>query len=72
MQCPAEVYRPSPRPNTGLPDLDYSFHDKTTMVTRCGRICLGKTKINFSQVFADKPLASRSAGRYLVGQLYGL
>jgi hypothetical protein len=35
MQCPAEVYQPSPRPYTGLPDIDYPFHDKTIVVTRC-------------------------------------
>jgi putative transposase len=27
---------------------------KTIVVTRCGRICLGKKKINFSQVFAGQ------------------
>ena len=54
MQCPAEVYQPSPRPYTGLPDIDYPFHDKTIVVTRCGRICLGNKKINFSQVFAGQ------------------
>ena len=54
MRCPAEVYRPSPRPYTGLPDLEYPLHDKTIVVTRCGRICLGKKKINFSQVFAGQ------------------
>ena len=52
MKYPAEVYQPSPRPYTGLPDIDYPFHDKTIVVTRCGRICLGNMKINFSQVFA--------------------
>jgi len=30
------------------------MHDKTIVVTRCGRICLGKKKINFSQVFAGQ------------------
>jgi putative transposase len=54
MKCPAEVYQPSPRPYTGLPDIDYPFHDKTIVVTRCGRICLGNKKINFSQVFAGQ------------------
>jgi putative transposase len=54
MKCPAEVYHPSPRPYTGLPDIDYPLHDKTIVVTRCGRICLGKKKINFSQVFAGQ------------------
>ena len=43
--------RPSPRPYRGLPDIDYPLHDKTIVVTRCGRICLGRKKINFSQVF---------------------
>jgi putative transposase len=52
--CPAEVYQPSPRPYRGLPDIDYPLRDKTIVVTRCGRICLGKKKINFSQVFAGQ------------------
>src|ERR1700745_1158570 len=54
MKCPAEIYQPSPRPYTGLPDIDYPFPAKTIMVTRCGRICLGNKKINFSQVFAGQ------------------
>jgi putative transposase len=54
MQCPAEVYQPSPRPYRGLPDLDYPFHDKVVVVTHCGRICLGHKKINFSTVFAGQ------------------
>jgi putative transposase len=49
-----EVYQPSPRPYSGLPDIDYPLHDKTIVVTRCGRICLGNKKINFSQVFAGQ------------------
>ena len=54
MKCPAEIYQPSPHSYTGLPDIDYPMHDKTIVVTRCGRICLGKKKINFSQVFAGQ------------------
>src|SRR6266581_4504464 len=54
MKCPAEVYPPSQRVYTGLPDIDYPLHDKTIVVTRCGRICLGKKKINFSTVFAGQ------------------
>ena len=38
----------------GLPDIDYPFHDKTIVVTHCGRICLGHKKINFSTVFAGQ------------------
>jgi putative transposase len=54
MKCPAEVYLPSTRPYTGLPDIDYPLHDKTIVVTHCGRICMGNKKINFSQVFAGQ------------------
>ena len=56
MKCPVEVYQPSPRPYTGLPNIDYPLHDKTIVVTRCGRICLGRKKINFSQVFAGQAI----------------
>ena len=38
---------------------DYSFHDRTVTVTRCGRICVGKRKINLSQVFAVQKLGIR-------------
>jgi putative transposase len=72
MKCPAEVYQPSPRPYSGLPDIDYPFHDKTIVVTKCGRLCMGRKKINFSQVFAGPLWASRSSRRYLAGQLYGV
>ena len=54
MQYPAELYRPSPRPYRGLGDLDYPFHDRTITVTHCGRICIGRRKINFSTVFAGQ------------------
>ena len=33
---------------------EYPFHDRTVRVTRCGRICIGKRKINLSQVFAGQ------------------
>jgi putative transposase len=54
MQYPAERYSPSPRPYQGLGELEYPFHDKTVMVTRCGRICMGRRKINLSHVFAGQ------------------
>lgn len=54
MRCPGELYRPSPRPYNGLPELEYPFHDRTITVTRCGRICLGPQKINLSQAFAGQ------------------
>jgi putative transposase len=54
MRCPGELYEPSPRPYSGLPELEYPFHDRTITVTRCGRICFGPQKINLSQAFAGQ------------------
>ena len=54
MQYPAELYPPSSRPYRGLPDLEYPFHDRTITVTHCGRICIGRRKINLSTVFAGQ------------------
>src|SRR4051812_42205534 len=54
MKYPAELYSPSPRPYQGLGELEYPFHDRTLMVTSCGRICIGRRKINLSQVFAGQ------------------
>lgn len=54
MKYPAELYRHSPNPYRGLGELEYPFHDRTITVTHCGRICLGKRKINLSQVFAGQ------------------
>jgi putative transposase len=51
MKCPAEIYQPSLRTYQGLPDIDYPFHDQTIVETHCGRICLGKKKINSSKLF---------------------
>ncbi len=54
MDTPAERYTPSTRPYRGLPDLDYPFHDKTIIVTNCGRICMGRRKINLTTVLAGQ------------------
>jgi putative transposase len=54
MRCPAELYTPSTRQYTGLPDIDYPFADRTMMVTHCGRICMGRKKVNFSTVFSGQ------------------
>jgi len=50
----AENYILNVKREHARPDLDYPLHDKTIVVTRCGRICLGAKKINFSQVFAGQ------------------
>ncbi|MDH3750343.1 MAG: IS481 family transposase [Gammaproteobacteria bacterium] len=54
MQMPAELYKQSPRPYQGLGDLEYPFHDRTALVTNCGRICYKRRKINVSTVFAGQ------------------
>jgi hypothetical protein len=38
---------------------EYPFHDKSVRVTHCGRICMGKRKINLSSVFAGQIVGSR-------------
>ena len=59
MQYPSERYRSSPRPYTGLPELEYPFHDRTVSVTQCGRLCFGTRKINLSAAFAGQLVGSR-------------
>ena len=54
MKYPAELYQSSPRPYRGLGELEYPFHDRTITVTQCGRICIGRRKINLSTVFAGQ------------------
>lgn len=54
MKYPGELYQPSPRPYRGLSELEYPFHDRTVTVTQCGRICIGRRKINLSGVFAGQ------------------
>ncbi len=54
MKYPAELYHRSPRPYRGLSELEYPFHDRTITVTQCGRICIGRRKINLSTVFAGQ------------------
>jgi putative transposase len=54
MRYPAELYLPSTRPYRGLDELYYPFHDRTVTVTQCGRVCIGRRKINLSTVFAGQ------------------
>jgi hypothetical protein len=61
MKCPAEVYSSSCRPYQGIQELHYPFHDKTVVVTNCGRLCLYRKKINLSTCLAAKPSASRKS-----------
>ena len=54
MKYPAELYTPSIKQYSGLPDIDYPFADKVITITRCGRICMGSNKINVSTLFAGQ------------------
>jgi transposase InsO family protein len=59
MRYPAELYTPSARPYRDPEPPRYPFHDRTVCVTRCGRICIGKRKINLSQVFSGQLVGIR-------------
>ena len=54
MKCPAEVYTASPKLYQGIPEPHYPFHDKTVLVTSCGRLCLYRKKINLSTCLAGQ------------------
>jgi len=54
MKCPGEVYKASTRPYRGIGELSYPFHDRTVLVTYCGRICIFKKKINLSTSLAGQ------------------
>ncbi len=56
MRMPHEVFKPSPRPYRGLPELDYPFPDRDALVTASGRICMYRKKINVSTVLAGQKL----------------
>ena len=56
MKFPAELYTPSKRPYSGLPEIDYPFHDRDILVTSCGRICMHRKKINISTLLAGQKL----------------
>jgi putative transposase len=56
---PGELYTPSAREFFYPEPPDYPGHDRTVLVTRCGRICIGRRKINLSIVFAGQYVGVR-------------
>jgi transposase InsO family protein len=56
MKFPAERYVASFRAYDGLSELSYPFHDRSVVVTSCGRVCLHRKKINISHVFSGQTL----------------
>ncbi len=56
---PGDIYTPSARVYQPPPEPEYPFHDRAVRVTRCGRICIGKRKINLSTAFAGQIVGIR-------------
>jgi putative transposase len=56
---PGEVYTPSAREYQQPEVPEYPFHDRTIQVTQCGRICIGRRKINLSTVFGGQYVGIR-------------
>jgi transposase InsO family protein len=56
---PGDIYTPSTLVYQAPPDPEYPYHDRTVRVTRCGRICIGRRKINLSTVFAGQLVGIR-------------
>jgi hypothetical protein len=56
---PGDIYTPSTRVFEPPPEPEYPYHDRSVRVTRCGRICLGRRKINLSTLFAGQMVGIR-------------
>jgi putative transposase len=65
MRVPAAVYTRSPRVYRGLEELTYPYHDATITVTRCGRICFQRHKVNLSVVFAGQNVGVLQVGEHV-------
>ena len=51
MKAPVQVYTPSPRAYTGLPEIEYPLHDRDVQVTALRpHICMHRRKINITTV----------------------
>ena len=72
MKCPAEIYTASLRPYQGIPEPHYPFHDKTVLVTCCGRLCLYRKKINLSLSLAGQAVGVKEvdSGIWLVSFMH--
>ena len=64
-----------PRLYYGIPAPHYPFHDRTVVVTSCGRLCLYRKKINLSVTLAGQAVGIKEVdtGIWLVSFMeYGL
>ncbi|HAN29353.1 MAG TPA: IS481 family transposase, partial [Haliea salexigens] len=58
-QYPGDLYTPSAKAYHPPEEPEYPYHDRSVHVTQCGRICIGKRKINLSTVFAGQTVGIR-------------
>jgi transposase InsO family protein len=72
MKCPAQVYTPAAKLYAGIGELQYPFHDKTVVVTNCGRLCLYRKKINLSTCLAGQAVGIKEVddGIWLVSFMH--
>ena len=56
---PGQVYTPSNRIYRPADEPEYPYHDKAVRVTKCGRICIGRRKINLSRSLANQTVGIR-------------
>ena len=72
MKCPAEIYTASTSPYRGIAEPLYPFHDKTVVVTNCGRLCLYRKKINLSTCLAGQAVGIKEVdeGIWLVSFMH--
>lgn len=61
MHYPCEHYVNSPRQYKGIQPLEYPLCDRTVNISHCGRICVGKMKINLSKSFAGQAVGLTQA-----------
>lgn len=72
MKCPAEVYTPAVRQYDGIPEPEYPFHDRTVMVTNCGRLCIYRKKINLTTCLSGQAVGIKEVddGIWLVSFMH--
>jgi hypothetical protein len=68
MKCLTDVYTPSRKPYTGLPDLTYPFHDREVLVIACGRTCVYRKKIQLDDDLGYIGLEARTRSAHRCGR----
>ncbi len=68
---PGDLYTSLPRAYEPPDEPEYPFHDRSVRVTQCGRICMGRRKINLSTVFraGSEPLRAPESVNHVPGMI---